>query len=174
MMLVPLATENDAAAFGITVSEAALVRASARVRGYSRQTITRATHTLETRATVVSLPQRPLVSVTSVLDGDANDVDYELVGATLSVLCGHPVTITYEAGWTSLPDELIELVCTIAARMDQAVGAVGAGVQTESGGNESVTFGFDSYNALSDLATGEKRVLDRLFPKHPRLVVVRP
>ena len=37
-----------------------------------------------------------------------------------------------------------------------------------------MTFGFDSYNAISELTTGEKRALDKLFPKRPGVVVMRP
>jgi hypothetical protein len=52
--------------------------------------------------------------------------------------------------------------------------AAASGVQQETAGSESVTFGFDSYKAISDLTAGEKAVLDRLFPKRANVVVLRP
>lgn len=175
-MLAPLATQTDATAFGMgTISEGAFYRASARVRGYTGLNLTEDTYEILARGQIVQLPQRPVIGVTSVVDEDGNAVDWVLrAGGVLNTACSGNLTIEYDAGYTTLPDALVELVCTIAQRLDTVDPAAAAGVQQETGGSESVTFGFDSYNAISELTTGEKRALDRLFPKRPGVVVMRP
>ena len=175
-MLDPLATQADATAFGLgTISEGSFNRASARVRGYTGLNLTAGSYTTLARGQIVQLPQRPVVSVTSVVDDDGNDVDWVLrAGGVLQAACSENLTIEFDAGYTVLPDALVELVCSIASRLDSVNPAAASGVQQESGGSESVTFGFDSYNAISELTTGEKRALDKLFPKRPAVVVMRP
>ena len=175
-MLAPLASQADATAFGMgTISEGAFNRASARVRAYTGLNLTAGSYTILARGPIVQLPQRPVTSVTSVVDDDGDAVDYTLrAGGVLNVACGGSVTVEYDAGSAVLPDALVELVCSIASRLDTIDPNVASGVQQETGGSESVTFGFDSYNAISDLTTGEKRALDSLFPKRPGVVVMRP
>lgn len=175
-MLDSLAAQVDATNFGMgTISEGAFARASARVRGYTRQIITAGTYTITARGQIVQLPQRPVTSVTSVVDDDDVAVDFTLrAGGVLNAACSGNLTVVYEAGYTVLPDSLVELVCSIASRLDGINPAAASGVQQETGGSESVTFGFDSYNAISELTTGEKRALDRLFPKRAGVVVMRP
>lgn len=175
-MLDPLATQSDATAFGMgTISEGAFARASARVRGYTGLDFTPDTYTILARGQIVQLSQRPVTAVTTVLDEDGEDVDYTLrAGGVVDAACSGNLTIEYAAGYAVLPDALVELVCTIASRLDTVDPAAAAGVQQETGGSESVTFGFDSYNAIAELTTGEKRALDKLFPKRPGVVVMRP
>ena len=175
-MLDPLATQADATAFGMgMISAGAFARASARVRGYTGLNLTAGSYTALARGQIVQLPQRPVVSVTSVEDEDGNPVEWVLrAGGVLQAECSENLTIEYDAGYTVLPDALVELVCTIASRLDTIDPNVASGVQQETGGSESVTFGFDSYNAIAELSTGEKRALDKLFPKRPGVVVMRP
>ena len=176
-MLDPLASQADATAFGFgTISEGAFNRASARVRAYTGLTLTEGTYTILARGPKVQLPERPVTSVDSILDDDANELGFTLrAGGMLDVECGDEnLTIAYDAGYATLPDALVELVCSIASRLDGIDPAAATGVQQETGGSESVTYGFDSYNAISELTTGEKRALDRLFPKRPGVVVMRP
>lgn len=184
-MLASLATQSDANAYGYgTISDAMFNRASARVRGYVRQTVSAGTSTVTVRGPSVLLAERPVTAITSVIDEVSDpDVPYTLTaeeyilrpGGVLEVPgFGGNLEVTYAHGFATLPDELIELVCGIAARLGEVNPAAAAGVQQETGGSESVTYGFDSYNAISELSTGEKRVLDRLFPKRPSLVVMRP
>lgn len=184
-MLPNLATQADATAYGYgTISTALFARASARVRGYVRQEITAGTSTIVVRGPVVLLPQRPVTAVTSIVDSDTDpDNPYTLEdhewtlrngGFLETPHFGGNLTVTYSHGFATLPDELIELVCGVAARLGEVNPAAAAGVQQETGGSESVTYGFDSYNAISELSTGEKRVLDRLFPKRGGVVVLRP
>lgn len=184
-MLANLADQTDATAYGYgTIPAAMFARASARVRGYVRQQITAGTSTITVRGPVVLLPERPVNSVTAIVDTFTDpDEPYTLeadewhlrVGGLLETPnFGGNLEVTYTHGFTDVPDELIELVCGVAARLDGVNPAAASGVQQETGGSESVTFGFDSYNAISELSTGEKRVLDRLFPKRANLVVLRP
>ena len=179
-MLPNLADQADATAYGYgTISAAMFARASARVRGYTRQDITAGSSTILARGPIVQLPQRPVTAVTSVTDELANLVgatDYLLrAGGVLeSPYHGGNLNITYSHGFAVIPDELVELVCGLASRLSAINPSVAAGVQQESGGSESVTFGFDSYKAISDLNAGEKAVLDRMFPARAGVVVQRP
>lgn len=179
-----LATQTDATAFGYgTISEAMFARASARVRGYVRQTITAGTSTITVRGPIVLLPERPVNSITSIVDNSdpdnpvtLNTDQWELrVGGVLETPdFGGNLQVTYTHGFTTVPDEVKELVCNLASRLASINQAAASGVQQETAGSESVTFGFDSYKAISDLTAGEKAVLDRLFPKRAGIVVMRP
>lgn len=181
--LANLADQTAATSYGYgTIASGFFARASARVRGYTRQTITSATHTLVARGPVVLLPERPVNSITSVTDvsdvgvSDLLSTDEYILraGGLLEVPnYGGNLSIVYTAGWATLPDELIELVCGVAARLAEVNIDVASGVQQETGGSESVTYGFDSYKAISDLSEGEKQVLDRIFPKRAGVTVMR-
>ena len=175
-MLSPLATEADAVAFGFgPISEGSFYRASARVRAYTGRAFTFGTYTTQAVGPRFVLPHRPVGSVVSVVDENGAPVDFTLrSGGVLEVGYSGHVTVTHEGGYVELPDGLVELVCSIAARLDSINPAAASGVQQEAGGSESVTFGFDSYNAVSELTTGEKRALDRMFPRRLSVVVMRP
>lgn len=181
--LSALADQAAATAYGYgTIASGMFARASARVRGYTRQTISAATSTITARGPVVSLPQLPVNAITTVTDVSDPDNpatlttdEYQLrAGGVLEVPnYGGNLEIVYTHGWATLPDELIELVCAVASRMANSNAAAASGVQQETGGSESVTFGFDSYNAIAELTTGEKRMLDRIFPSRASVVVMR-
>jgi hypothetical protein len=184
-LLASLASQSDATAYGYgTITEGMFARASARVRGYVRQQITAGTSTITVRGPIVLLPERPVTAITSVTDEVSEpDLPYTLladewelrVGGVLQTpKFGGNLQVSYTHGFANLPDELIELVCQLATRLTNVNQAAASGVQQETGGSESVTLGFDSYNAISELSTGEKRVLDRLFPKRAGVVVLRP
>jgi len=156
-------------------------RASARVRGYTRQTISAATTTVSVRGPIVLLPERPVNTITSVTDVSDPAGSYTLTtdewtlragGVLETPGFGGNLTVVYTSGWATLPDELVELVCGLASRLTNVVAGAAAGVQQETGGSESVTYGFDSYTAISELTTGEKRVLDRLFPPRAGVAVM--
>lgn len=179
--LANLADQTAATAYGYgTITSAMFARASARVRGYTQQTISAATTTTTARGPIIQLPERPVNAITSVTDVSEPSTPRALVSSEWAVRAGGiletpnyggNLTVVYTSGWATLPDELIELVCGLASRLTNIVQAAGAGVQQETGGSESVTYGFDSYNAISELSTGEKRVLDRLFPQRAGVVV---
>ena len=179
-----LADQATATAFGYgTISSAMFARASARVRGYVRQQITAGTSTIIARGPVVLLPERPVTAVTTVKDVSVPDDPYTLAddewvlrpgGVLESPNFGGNIEVAYSHGFATVPDEVKELVCGVAARLTQINEAAASGVMQETAGSESVTFGFDSYKAISDLTAGEKAVLDRLFPKRANVVVLRP
>jgi hypothetical protein len=179
-MLANLANQTDATAFGHgTIPSGFFARASARVRAYVEQDITAGTSTIKGRAPVILLPQRPVNTVTSVKIGDVELIEHEdwelQVGGTLVVpLERTTLEVTYTHGFAVVPDQIKEVVCSIAARLSTITPAVAQGVIQETAGTESVSFGFDSYNAISELSTGEKRMLDKLFPHRPGVVVSRP
>ncbi len=181
--LANLADQTAATAYGYgTIASGMFARASARVRGYTRQQISTGTSTVTGRGPIVTLPQLPVNAITSVTDVSDPDVpvlltddEYQLrAGGTLEVPnYGGNLEIVYTHGWATLPDELIELVCAVASRMANSNAAAASGVQQETGGSESVTFGFDSYNAISELSKGEKAMLNRIFPPRASVVVMR-
>lgn len=178
-----LADQTDATAFGYgTIATAMFARASARVRGYTRQTITADSSVVKVRGPVVMLPQQPVTSITTVKDISIPAEPYTLEaeewvlrsgGILETPDYGGNLEVAYAHGFATVPDEVKELVCGVASRLTQINAAAASGVQQESAGSESVTFGFDSYKAISDLTAGEKAVLDRLFPKVAGPVVLR-
>ena len=178
-MLEPLASAADAADYGITVTAAGLARASARIRGHVRQRITYGTSTVTLPASDRRLPERPVVSVESVVGEDGTALvagtDYELVGDRIDTARTDRLTVTYTHGLGTLPDDLVELVCSVAARIEATSGAAGAavaaGVTQDSAGPFQRSYGFDSYKAQSGLTAGEKEVLDRYWPRLPQIIV---
>ena len=183
-----LASVADLELYGYSTSAGVmLTRASARVRGYTRQAITAGTSTV-TIDYPFRLPQRPVTSITSVTDADGTAIaadDYTLRGSYLvfdnryiadrldtPYTPSSPVIVTYTHGFITLPDELVEVVCSIAARMYAASEALMSGVRSEQAGGEMVTYGADAYAGTSELTQAEKNVLDRLFPRVPSVVIM--
>lgn len=176
-MLPSLCTVAEAAELGYTVSAPDLARASARMRGYSGQTITDSSSTISARAGAIVLPQQPARAVTAITRGDETITDFELAGQILNIghcRIGEPVTVTYTHGFLTVPDELKDLCASIAARLAALPTGAAAGVQSESGGNESVTYGFDAFRGVADLVTAEKDRLARFFPPLPGVIALRP
>lgn len=176
-MLPALATVEDAEAFGRTVSAVSLLRASTRVRAFVGQQVSDGTSTVTLRGTLARLPQRPVRSVTSAVDEDGAPVEYVLTGGGVIEFRDRcEVTVTYVHGFEdgTLPDELVELVCTIAARLESVDPALASGVTQEQSGSASQTFGWDAWKAQSSLTAEEKAVLTRLFPRVPRTLVMVP
>lgn len=177
MALPDLAEAANLAAYGYPPeAEAFLARASARVRRYTRQQITAGTSTVTLHAWPYRLPQRPVTAIVSVTSGGAS-VPYRLDAAGVIEVygtCGRPVVVEYQHGYDVVPDGLVELVCSIAARMATTPNAVGAGAQTEQAGGESITWGYDAYAGTTGLTQAEQRELDRMFPRLPSTTFLRP
>lgn len=172
-MLPPLISSSEAQAWGFDVSEVALRRAAARIRGHLRQEVTAGTSTITARGPVFRLPQRPVTAVTSVtVDGVA--VEWELSGSVLTVDSLETVTVAYSHGFAELPDELAELVCQVASRLNAPNESLAGGVQTESAGSFSVGYGWDAWKAQAGLTQGEKDALGRYWPSLPQIIVTRP
>ena len=171
-----LATTSDAALFDLTVTDGALMRASARIRGHVRQQITYGASTTVLPWSNRRLPERPVVSVESVTDEDGvtltEGTDWALAGDRIDTSSTGRLTVAYTHGFTTLPDELVELVCTVAARMGGMPAELQAGVQSQGAGPFQQTYGWDSYKAASGLTEGEKQVLARYWPRLPRTITL--
>lgn len=175
-MLAQLASTTDATVYGVTTTDAALRRASTRVRAFTGQQISAGTSTIVVRGPVVRLPQRPVASVSSVLDEDGVAVsadDWSLNGQTLTLPTSGRFTVEYDHGYGEVPDGVVEVVVTVAARLGSTDSTVASGVVQETSGSVNQSFGWDAWKAVSGLTTEEKAVLSRLFPRVPRTIVMR-
>lgn len=184
MPMTALANQTNATDYGYgTISAGFFNRASARVRGFARArgySVDVDEFTVTGRGPSVRLltPVAAVTSVTDVEDADNPSTlsadEWILRGSVLEAPAySGNLSIVYSAGFASLSDGLVELVCAIASRMSNTLAAVASGAQQETGGSESVTFGFDSYSGISDLTKGELQSLGRIFPVVPGLVVMR-
>lgn len=175
-MLPALATTVDATALGLTVTEASLLRASTRVRTYIDQDITYDVSTVVLPQSNRRLPQRPAIAVTTVVNADGatltEDTDWELDGDTIATTATGKLTVTYEHGLIETPDALVELVCTVAARISNMPTQLQSGVQQQGAGPFQTTYGWDSHKAASGLTQGEKETLDRIWPRIPRTITM--
>ncbi len=171
-MLDSLATTTDAEAFGYTgVTDAALLQASTRVRAYVRQQVSLGSSDITARGPVVHLPERPVVSVDEVTDEDGNAASegatahdssgWWLSGNVLTLPTSATYSLTYTHGFESIPDDVLEIVCTVAARV--------------SGGfvNGDAGLGYDAWRGQMGLTAEEKAVLGRVFPRVPRTLTMR-
>lgn len=188
-VLPPLATVADLAAIlgrtftpaQETQAQALLDQASSIVRAYVRQDITQATTTdtftmrradpvLHRCGGVVTLPQRPVVAVTSVkVDGTATS-DWWQDGNELLVRAwtwSNPpeanrppqVEVTYTHGWDPVPGDIAAIVLQAANR----VIVNPSGIRSETVGGESVTYLIPATgeNLGVLLSRTEMKVLDR-------------
>lgn len=184
--MTALANQTDATSFGYgTIASGYFNRASTRVTAFARArgyALASATYTVTGRGPSILLPNRPVTSITSVAYVEDPSDEIELTsdewtlreGGVLEVY-DYPgnLEVVYVGGPASVSDEVKEIVCHIASRMSNTSSAAASGVQQETGGSESVTFGFDAYSGIADLTKGELAALGRLFPKIPQLVVMR-
>jgi hypothetical protein len=162
-------------------AQALIEQASAVVRAYLRQDITRATSTVELpmrRADpvpsryggVISLPQRPVEDVTAVSINGTATSDWWLDGSEILVRSwtwAHPpaahqaprVTVTYTHGYEEVPGDITAIVLQAANRAIVNP----AQVRSETVGGESVTYLMpNGGEALGVLLSGlEKKALTR-------------
>jgi hypothetical protein len=160
----------DLARFGYEATAASkAAAASARVRRHIGQQITPGISTLTLTGTGPwRLPQRPVRAVQSLTGEDGAPVGFARNGSHLSAEACGPLVVVYEHGWDALPDALVELVCSIAARLAAIPAAIITGARTEQAGGESVTWGADAYAGTTGLTAAEEAALDQLFPALPR------
>ncbi len=182
--LANVITALDMTAYGYpAVSAGVLARASTRARGFTEQQITAGTSTVTlTGRGPWLLPQRPVTEVTSVIDDNGVAINHKLTNNWLYVpdpdpspdvvvLHPHihlPLVVTFEHGYATVPDTVVEAVCAIAARIGGIPAAVSSGARTEQAGAESVTWGVEAFLSSSGLTAAEEKSLRRLFPKRPR------
>lgn len=132
MALAPLATITDLEARGVTVeaSETTAVNtfldtASAVIRNAAGSPISQTTSTVTLsggHSHYLTLPGKPVTAVTSVsVDGEPV-TDFKLSGGDLWRSCGWSaheptaVTVTYTHGMATVPADLVDLTCRLAAR----------------------------------------------------------
>lgn len=141
-MTTPLATPGDVVArLGRDLTDSEVIRlgalladASARVRRYcDGQQFTQATTTerLAISNGVVRLPQRPVTAVNSVTVVGGAGVAYRWNGLDLIAMCVSPfdgfavepwitppsvVDVNYTHGYTTIPDDIIGVVCSVVLR----------------------------------------------------------
>jgi hypothetical protein len=137
------------------------------VRNYTGQTISRATTTdrLRPNGRVVTLPQRPVVSVASVIDLAAVAVDAAWDGFARLSLTYHSgltaVDVTYTHGWLEVPDEIVGVVCAIAGRTLSVSSDQNVGMSSETIGAYSYSVGSAAASGGgSGILTNELNVLD--------------
>jgi hypothetical protein len=162
-------------------AQALLDQASSVVRAYVRQDITRATTTdsftmrradplVHRCGGVVTLPQRPVVSITTVLADGVETLDWWMDGSDLLVRAwawDHPpaahqppqVTVTYTHGWDPVPGDIQAIVMQAANRVLVNPSAI----RSETVGGESVTYLIPATGEALGvlLSRTEMKVLDR-------------
>lgn len=185
--MAALATAADATRFGYTLpagqEDELLDRASVRLRRAAGQQISETTSTVRLRVDggVVTLPGPPVSAVTSVArlaeDGGTTLTGWRWDGydrITCIPSC-YDVNVTYSHGFSPIPDELLELVCSVAARLGSAPtsGGMEAGVRSESIDDYSVTYATDSLETASGLLVGEESQLRAFLGDPPSAYMVR-
>lgn len=164
----PLATASDLAARGIdggfVEAGVFLDVASAEVRHAAGSNIsqTTATVTLVGRdGAWLRLPGAPVTAVDTVVKDDATLTDWKLADGRLwrragwgGRLRGEPasVTVTYTYGLPTIPDDIIDLVCSMVAAAKSALDSAddGEGLAYDNGRLQSITIdGFSETYATS-------------------------
>lgn len=180
MALTELATLSDAITYGFDqVTTAGLIRASAFVHAEAGPGLkaTAAARTVISRGPLITLPG-PVASVTSVTDDDGVALaatGWELApGGLLQILTSTHATglwsVVYQQG--TVPDGVIFLVCSVAARLAATPAGLAAGAQQEGAGPFQTTYGMDAWRAQSGLTAGERAQLRKLLPRMPKLIVL--
>lgn len=148
---------------------------SAAVRNYTGQQITAGSSTIRLRVHGgrVTLPQRPVTDVTAVTDingatvsctWDGLDIVRLTIPTVLAFEYDYPSTVdvvdvTYDYGYASVPDDIVTVVCNVAARC-LATGAEMAGVTQESIAGYSVSYGAIGASGPVGFFRQEQAVLD--------------
>ncbi|MBG0828551.1 hypothetical protein HS041_12305 [Planomonospora sp. ID67723] len=184
--MASLASQADAARYGYSLpsgqEEAMLARATARVRRAAGQQITSTTSTvrLPVDGGVVTLPGAPITAVTTIeklaADGGDEITDWEWDGRdrVTCVAWYKDVNVTYTHGLATVPEELIELVCAIAARLGTSTGGgMETGVRSEQIDDYSVTYASDALETASGLLPGEEAQLRAFLGDPPSAYAVR-
>lgn len=188
-MLEPLATvDNLATRLGLTFTTdqinraaALLDDASAAVRNYTRQQITMSTDTVTLESTQeqwLYLPERPVLSVSSIVIGSAelataywtlqNDALYRFYGwsgrfygSTATWNQPDTITVTYTHGYAEIPSDIVRVVCKLA----EASWLNPQGYRSATVGGVSVTLARETLG-VGSLDDDDKRALD--FYRRPR------
>lgn len=185
---LPLASPADAARLGYTLPAGQemefLARASARLRREAGRPISSTTSTVRRRVEggKVLLPGGPITAVSTVArlaeDGGATLTGWRWDGMEhihcIPLWCGD-VNVTYTHGLATIPDELLDLVCSVAVRLSATEEAAGmeAGIRSESIDDYSVTYAAEAVETASGLLPGEVSALAAIIGSVPGAYVVR-
>lgn len=185
---LPLASPADAARLGYTLPAGQemelLARASARLRREAGRPISSTTSTVRRRVEggKVLLPGGPITAVSTVArlaeDGGATLTGWRWDGMEhihcIPLWCGD-VNVTYTHGLATLPDELLDLVCSVAVRLGATEDAAGmeAGIRSESIDDYQVTYAAEAVETASGLLPGEASALAAIIGSVPGAYVVR-
>lgn len=169
-MATALATLDDlnrrlktvVASSDVVRADSILTDVSASVRRFCGQDFTQATTTdrLAVRRGRVRLPQWPVTAVSAVADINANPVLFSWVDGDIVTLSQNldsftfepwsngftHVDVTYTHGYAILPDDIVGIVCQIAARV--------LGSPPEQSGKQSEEIGDYSYSLGAAAAAG--------------------
>lgn len=155
---------------------ALLIDASAKIRNYTLQTISRATTTirLEPRryaeGTGVYLTEWPIVEITEAVNDDADPVELNWVAGPF-LLCTTPLTVTYTHGYLPIPDDLVAAVCQIAGRAF-GTNPVDAGTTSESLGSYSYGTGTAAAAGPLGMLDDERKTINRYRRPSPPISMI--
>lgn len=170
--------ERDLDGTEITRAEALLKGASARVRSYTGQQfdlVADDEQRIRVKSGKVRLPQRPVTAVSSIADMSGNDVAFTWHAGDLVHLDAlgviprfdlEPyrsppawVDVTYSHGYTTIPDDVVEVVCQMALR---AFGtpAETSGISRESIDDYSYSVGAAAASGALGMLSDERAALD--------------
>lgn len=188
MVLPPLATQDDAESFGYVLPSdtavAWLARASVRVRRAAGQSInsTQSTVRFAVDGGEILMPGPPITAVASVAAVNPDMTTTALVqgvdwmwdggeGLTLLHRC-RTADVVYTHGFIALPDELVELVCSVAVRLSNTPVGMEAGIRSVTIDDYSRTFAAEARVDASCLLPGEQDALNDILAV-PSVHVVR-
>ncbi|MET8985835.1 hypothetical protein ABZW49_10340 [Nonomuraea wenchangensis] len=186
---LPLASPADAARLGYALPEGReaefLARASARLRREAGRPISSTVSTLRLPVDggTVRLPGGPITDVSAVVrlaeDGGSALTGWRWDGRErihgIPLWCGD-IAVTYTHGFAVIPDELLDLVCSVAMRLSSTDDAAGmeAGIRSESIDDYQVTYAAEAVETASGLLPGEASQLAGFLGSAPGAYVVRP
>jgi hypothetical protein len=153
---------------------ALLVDASAAVRAYTGQEVTRRVSTVRLRpvGSLVRLSQRPVnAAPTAVVDIAGNAVSAVWDGfSTLSVSgCYTALDVTYDHGFAEVPGGLVAVVCSIAARALSVASDQTIGLSNETIGAYSYTVGSAAASGGAGMLDAERAILDAYIVPSPAI-----
>ena len=111
---------------------------------------------------VVRLVQRPVIDVVDVTDLDGNSIDFTWDGHQSLYDLGSysPVTVTYEHGSATIPDDVIAVVAGMVARTLSISPDAAAGVQQQTVGPFSQSYASWAVGAQVMMSPAEAKVAD--------------
>lgn len=147
-------------------AQALLDDASASVRSYTGQDFARVARTLNVWSPgCFRLSGVNVATVTATYSGTAVILtrlgrDEWSSAVVASPTSGIPLVVTYTSGWATIPEDIVAVVCSMAARA-LALDPSMAAVQQETTGPFSVSVGAAAAQGGIGMLAGERAILDR-------------